>query len=106
MQNQLGGLIWAIQIAMYWHPRSRSGVQAAEREGARVAGRPQAAVEQAAKRADVQSQWCGAQAAARLRQARCGRGDEEEGVDPAEEPATHAASQSSGVCLFFESKKV
>ena len=38
-----------------------------------------------------------AQAAARLRQARCGRGDEEEGVDPAEEPATHAASQSSGV---------
>ena len=28
---------------------------------------------------------------------RCGRGDEEEGVDPAEEPATHAASQSSGV---------
>ena len=31
------------------------------------------------------------------RQARCGRGDEEEGVDPAEEPATHAASQSPGV---------
>ena len=27
------------------------------------------------------------------------RGDEEEGVDPAEEPATHAASQSSGVAL-------
>ena len=36
--------------------------------------------EQAAKRADVQSQRRGAQAAARLRQARCGRGDEEEGV--------------------------
>ena len=58
-----------------------------------------AAAEQAAKRADVQSQRRGAQAAARLRQARCGRGDEEEGVDPAEEPATHAASQSSGVAL-------
>ena len=47
----------------------------------------------------MQSQRRGAQAAARLRQARCGRGDEEEGVDPAEEPATHAASQSSGVAL-------
>ena len=57
------------------------------------------AAEQAAKQADVQSQRRGAQVVARLRQARCGRGDEEEGVDPAEEPATHAASQSSGVAL-------
>ena len=57
------------------------------------------AAEQAAKQADVQSQRCGAQAAARLQQAWCGRGDEEEGMDPAEEPATHAASQSSGVAL-------
>ena len=65
----------------------------------RAGYREVAAAEQAAKRADVQSQRRGAQAAARLRQARCGRGDEEEGVDPAEEPATHAASQSSGVAL-------
>ena len=65
----------------------------------RAGYREVAAAEQAAKRADVQSQRPGAQAAARLRQARCGRGDEEEGVDPAGEPATHAASQSSGVAL-------
>ena len=65
----------------------------------RAGYREVAAAEQAAKRADVQSQRRGAQAAARLRQARCGRGDEEEGVDPAEEPVTHAASQSSGVAL-------
>ena len=53
-----------------------------------------ATTEQALKWADVQSQWLGAQVATRLW---CGRGDEEEGVDPVEEPATHVVSQLSGV---------
>ena len=76
-------------------PRSvKEHVSQADR---RAGYREVAAAEQAVKRADGQSQRRGAQVAARLRQARCGRGDEEEGVDPAEEPATHAASQSSGV---------
>ena len=71
------------------------------REGRLVAAEADGAATAAvdAKRADVQSQRHSAQVVARLRQARCGRGDEEEGVDPAEEPVTHAASQSSGVAL-------